>query len=306
MRERDLARADRDANRDTQLREDTEAEYRRARNAAKTAQDRARSKFFMTSYRYSKPRIWTDIRKFLISSKCNSSSSNVPSSNSVQWADKLNQHFASVGPSIASSLETAAAAGQRLAPRPPRVVSGAFRVRPATLPELSSALNRMKSSKSSAADGITAGMLKSTFSVIAPHLLRVVNSTIRAGKLPDDWKAATVTPLFKSGDATDVNCFRPVSVPPTVSKLAERVICDQLVEYLTSHDVICPEQHGFRRGHSTESAMLDAVQFIISETEKGRVVSNIAADISKAFDSVEHGRLLEKLGWYGVDSRVCH
>ena len=88
----------------------------------------------------------------------------------------------------------------------------------------------------------------------------------------------------------------------TVSKLAERVICDQLVEYLTSHDVICPEQHGFRRSHSTESAMLDAVQCIISETEKGRVVSSIAADISKAFDSVEHGRLLEKLGWYGVDS----
>ena len=114
-------------------------------------------------------------------------------------------------------------------------------------------------------------------------------------------KQPTVTPLFKSGDVSDVNCFRPVSVLPTVSKLAERVICDQLVDYLISHDVICPEQHGFRRGHSTESAMLDAVQFIISETDKGKVVSNIAADTSLAFDSVEHGRLLEKLNWYGVD-----
>ena len=92
-----------------------------------------------------------------------------------------------------------------------------------------------------------------------------MNGTIRTEKLPDDWKAATVTPLFKSGDVSDVNCFRPVSVLPTVSKLAERMICDPLVDYLISHDVICPEQHGFRRGHSTESAMLDAVQFIISE-----------------------------------------
>ena len=92
-----------------------------------------------------------------------------------------------------------------------------------------------------------------------------------------------------------------MSVLPTVSKLAERVICDQLGEYLTSHDVICREQHGFCRSHSTKSAMLDAVQFIISETDRGRVVSNIASDTSKTFVSVEHGRLLEKIGWYGVD-----
>ena len=160
----------------------------------------------------------------------------------------------------------------------------------------------MRNSKSSGADGITVGMLRQTFSVIGPHLLRIVNGTIRAGNLPDDWKVAMVTPLFKSGDVTDVNCFRPVSVLPIVSKLTERVICDQLVDYLTSHDIICTEQHGVRRGHSTESAMLDAVQFIISETDRGRVVSNIAADTSKAFDSVEHGRLMEKLGWYGAHS----
>ena len=302
MRKRDLARADRDAHKNTPLGEDTEAEYRRARNDAKAIQCRARSNFFMTSYRHSKPKIWTDIRKFLIASKRDCSFSNAPNIKSAQWAEQLNRHFASVGPSIASSLETAAAAGQRLTPRPPRVVSGAFRVRPATLPELSSALNRMRNSKSSGADGITVGMLRQTFSVIGPHLLRIVNGTIRAGKLPDDWKVAMVTPLFKSGDVTDVNSFRPVSVLPTVSKLTERVICDQLVDYLTSHDIICPEQHGFRRGHSTESAMLDAVQFIISETDRGRVVSNVAADTSKAFDSVEHGRLMEKLGWYGVHS----
>ena len=237
----------------------------------------------------------------MIASKRDTPSCKAPNVKSTAWADELNRHFASVGPSIASSLEAAAAAGQRLAPRPPRVISGAFRVHAATLSELSSALAQMQNSKASGADGITMVMLKQTFPVIGPHLLRIVNASIRTGTLPDDWKLAVVTPLFKSGDASDVNCFRPVSVLPTVSKLAERVVCNQLVEYLTSHSVICPEQHGFRRGHSTESAMLDAVQFIISETDKGKAVSNIAADISKAFDSVGHGRLVEKLGWYGVD-----
>ena len=302
MRERDLARLERDAHKNTPLREDTEAEYKRARNAAKTAQSKARTNFFMTSYRHSKPKIWSDIHKFLIASKRGSSLTYNSSAKPVQWANELNQHFVSVGPDMASSLGTAAASGRRLTPRPPRVVSGAFRVRPATLTELSSALQRMRNSKSSGTDGITVAMLKQTFPVVGPHLLRLVNQTIRTGKLPDDWKAAVVTPLFKSGDVNDVNCFRPVSVLPTVSKLAERVVYDQLVDYLSSHDIICPEQHGFRGGHSTESAMLDAVQFVISETDRGRVVTNIAADTSKAFDSVEHGRLLEKLGWYGVSA----
>ena len=226
------------------------------------------------------------------------------SAKTVQWASELNQHFVSVGPGLAASLETAAcvrsaadtapsAGGQRRVPGPPGDADTAV---------VSSALHGMRNSKSSGADGITVAILKQTFPVVGPHLLRVVNRNIRTGKLPDELKAATVTPLFKSGDVKDVNCFRPVSVLSTVSKLAERVVYHQLVDYLSSHGSICSEQHGLRRGHSTESAMLDAVQFVISETDRGRVVTNIAAAMSKAFDSVEHGRLLEKLGWYTVSA----
>ena len=85
-----------------------------------------------------------------------------------------------------------------------------------------------------------------------------------------------------------------------MSKLAERVVCNQLMSYLMTHDVLCPEQHGFRPAHSTESALLDAVSYISTNRDEGRSVSLIAADAFKAFDSVEHGRLLEKLGWYGI------
>ena len=73
-------------------------------------------------------------------------------------------------------------------------------------------------------------MLKQTFPVVGPHLLRLVNRTIGTGNLLDDWKAAVLSPLFKSGDVNDVNCIPSVSVLPTVSKLAERVVYDQLVD----------------------------------------------------------------------------
>ena len=64
--------------------------------------------------------------------------------------------------------------------------------------------------------------------------------------------------------------------------------------------VLCAEQHGFRPAHSTESALLDVVSYISNRRDEGKTVSLIAMDTSKAFDSVEYGRLLEKLGWYEI------
>ena len=72
--------------------------------------------------------------------------------------------------------------------------------------------------------------------------------------------------------------------------------------YLTTNHILCPQQYGFRPGLSTEAALLDAVTFATDNIDRGLVTSLVTADTSKAFDSVEHGRLLDKLGWYGIES----
>ena len=144
-------------------------------------------------------------------------------------------------------------------------------------------------------------MLRLTFPVIGPQLLKLVNCSITSCDLPAQWKAATVTALHKKGDVTDPNNYRPISVLPTVAKLCERVVCTQLMSYLSQHHILCPQQYGFRPGLSTEAALLDAVTFAIENIDRGLVTSLVTADTSKAFDSVEHGRLLDKLGWYGIN-----
>ena len=282
--------------------EENDRQYRTCRNAVKVAQHRACSAHFLTSYRRSKPTTWKEIRKCLISSRKAEPKSDVSSNSQPAWFDRLNQHFASVGAAVANSL-AAADTGETLPPRPPRVCSGAFTPRPATLPELSAALKRMGPSKASGSDGITVPMLKMTFSVVGPHLLHVVNSCIATCELPPAWRMADVIPLHKGGDVTDPNNYRPISILSAAEKLCERVVCTQLTDYLLSHGIMCDEQYGFRPGQSTGAALLDAVTYTVNNIDSERMTSLVTADTSKAFDSVEHGRLLEKLGWYGIDQR---
>ena len=272
--------------------------YVSRRNAVKREQHRARTEFFAASFRNTRRTTWKDIRRFLVSSR----GSDAPVVTGRDWANRLNDHFASCGSRVAAEVGSRADSADSLGPRPRRVVSGAFRVYPATLPELSVAVRQMSASKACGDDGITIAMIRMSFPVIAPHLLHVINHSIVSGTLPRAWKVAKVLPLHKAGSVSDPNNYRPISILPTVAKLTERVICNQLMAYLQSHCVLGEEQHGFRPGHSTESAMLDAVGHVVGSIDEGNIACLTTVDTSKAFDSVPHCRLLEKLGWYGIDA----
>ena len=100
----------------------------------------------------------------------------------------------------------------------------------------------MRSSKANGDDGITIAMLKMTFPVIGSHLLHVVNNSITHFELPPSWKSATIIPLHKSRDEGDPSNYRPISVLSVVAKLCERVVCYQLMHFLTTHHVLCPQQ----------------------------------------------------------------
>ena len=265
MAARDRARARRDRHRS----DDTQQAYRDSRNAVKLALNRASSTYYLTSFRNSRRKTWRDIRNFLVASG-KAEPRVTPAAADTDWADKANRFFASVGPTVAESL-SAADDGEPLPPRPPRVCSGAFLPRPATMPELSAALARMGTSRACGPDGITVQMLRTTFPVIAPQLLKLVNCAITSRELPAQWKQATVIPLHKKGDTGDLNNYRPISILSTVAKLCERVVCSQLMTYLSEQHVLCPEQYGFRPGLSTEAAMLDAVTFATDCVDSGHV-----------------------------------
>jgi len=124
--------------------------------------------------------------------------------------------------------------------------------------------------------------------------------SLKHGIFPSLLKIAVVTPIYKSGTKEELANYRPVSVLPVISKIFERVMCNRLVKYLESHDILYKHQYGFRKGFSTDLAIVTVVDDVLRALEDGKTVLGIYMDLAKAFDTINHKILLQKLHHYGI------
>ena len=120
---------------------------------------------------------------------------------------------------------------------------------------------------------------------------------------PEDFKLARVRPLQKGEAKDDVNNYRPISVLSAVSKIFERIIYDQLYLYLNEYNLLSESQSGFRPYNSTGSALLDATTDWLNSMDQGYMNVVVFLDLAKAFDTVNHDMLMNKLSAYGVAPR---
>lgn len=132
-----------------------------------------------------------------------------------------------------------------------------------------------------------------------PHSLKaithIINKSIQSSRFPHVWKIATVDPIPKNSDPADVTELRPISILPCLSKVLERVMYNQVSTYCEANDVLPSYQSGFRRGHSTNTALLDVVNNIICSQDGGKGTLLVLLDFSRAFDCINIPLMLAKL-----------
>ena len=149
-------------------------------------------------------------------------------------------------------------------------------------------------------DDIPPTLLKASSNLICVPLTHTINLSLTTGYFPDQLKQAKVLPVFKSGDKMNINNYRPISILPAFSKVYEKVICSRLLSYLEDNNLLVKQQHGFRKQHSTESAILQFVSNVYKCLEEKHFVVGIFIDLSKAFDTIDHNILLYKLNNIGI------
>jgi hypothetical protein len=158
---------------------------------------------------------------------------------------------------------------------------------------VSQAIKIMKLNKAAGTDELPSTFVKRCDKSLFEPLVDIFRKSLDKGEIPEDWKNANVTAIFKKGAKSSLGNYRPVSLTSNICKIMERIIKDDIVNFLEKNQLIFNNQHGFRNKTSCMTNLLEFVEHVAEELDKGEPVDVIYLDFQKAFDKVPHRRLLE-------------
>ena len=150
------------------------------------------------------------------------------------------------------------------------------------------------------ASDIPIKVIKRSGQVISPILAKYFNLLMQKGHFPDTMKVGKITPIFKKGCEENFENYRPVSTLPLFGKLFEKIIYSRLYSFLIAKGILNENQFGFRKAHSTSHALNFSVNEIRKSLANEEHVIGVFIDLSKAFDTISHSKLLAKLEKSGI------
>jgi Reverse transcriptase (RNA-dependent DNA polymerase)/Endonuclease-reverse transcriptase len=173
-----------------------------------------------------------------------------------------------------------------------------------TVKNVKEKIKKLRADGAAGPDGIGPSLLKNLMHELALPLTKVMRRSMEEGTVPEDWRAANVTPIFKSGRKCDPGNYRPVSLTSVSCRLLESIIKDHVVDHLERHSLIKKSQHGFMKGRSCTSNLLAFLEKITADVDNGDAVDIVYLDFAKAFDTVPHERLKKKLHAHGIRGKL--
>ena len=281
--------------------------WRRFRNKTRTIITRAQEMYYnklLKSHQNSSRQLWNTFGKILNKNKQNKrkiGSLNINGdkiSDPQTITDSFNNFFSQIGDNLAANF-----AGNNTNEYKKYLGSPANQsmlLYKISQNEIKNAIKNLKNSNSSGDDEITSTFVKLSAPVLIPALHMIYNLSLTSGVYPHKLKIAKVVPIHKKGDSTSMNNYRPISILSTINKIFEKILHTRLTKYIDDFNILYKYQFGFRKNHSTELALIEIVDQIRMSLNNGNMTCGIFIDLSKAFDTVNHEILTDKLHHYDI------
>lgn len=163
-------------------------------------------------------------------------------------------------------------------------------------------INNLKDDTAAGHDKVNVKLLKSICTSIVHPLMYIFNLSIKNCVFPETFKKAIVIPLYKNGSQNELNNYRPISMLCNFSKILEKIIKTRLITYLEKNKLLSNNQFGFRPGLSSEDALYNVTKYISNALDNKKKALAIFLDLTKAFDTVNHDKLINILPSFGIKS----
>ncbi len=166
------------------------------------------------------------------------------------------------------------------------------------------AVDSLKYNKAGGVDGLVSTYVKGSWRGVRGPLTHIFKRSMEETVVPEEWKKANVTAIFKKGTKSDPANYRPVSLTSQIGKIMEKIIKEDIVKFLERNNLIRNSQHGFRSKRSCLTNLLEFMERVAKHLDSGDPVDVLYLDFQKAFDKVPHERLLEKLKEIGIKGKL--
>uniref|UniRef100_A0A1A8GC74 Helentron 4 helitron-like transposon replicase/helicase/endonuclease n=1 Tax=Nothobranchius korthausae TaxID=1143690 RepID=A0A1A8GC74_9TELE len=218
-------------------------------------------------------------------------------SDTSEIVNEFNNFFTNVGPDLAKNIpiRTNYSIGENI-----KSNKNSIYLSPVTSDEIRNIINKCTNKRSTDSDGLDITLIKNIIESIIHPLTYICNLSFATGTFPDRMKIAKVTPLHKCGDKHIFSNYRPISLLSQFSKILEKLYIARLDRFLIKEEILNDSQYGFRTNHSTSMALMELTEEISEAIDKKTHLISIFIDLKKAFDTVDHKILIEKLSKYGV------